>query len=188
MKLCPIIEYGSPIWTTNINTNVFHEIRKMQIYFLRKTNKYGPRACHKAILFDLAIEDINLRIYSTKEKYVIKCKLGLVPETIMKLYNQRNTRYAYESKIKYDPELETGYPNVVKHKGKTKYKSHVVYIDKRRTMTKNFFFNSAKKCELERKKGINKNIELWSQHVRPKETVFGLKSVHKRYVRNAHRT
>ena len=85
-----------------------------------------------------------------KEKYIIKCKLGLTPEKICNLYNKRNEIYIYKSKIKYDPKLNTGYPNVLFHKGRTKYKSQVTYMDKCRKTTKNFFSNSAKKSEKER--------------------------------------
>ena len=105
----------------------------------------------------------------------------MVPIIITNLYNQKDDAYVYESQINYDPKLETGYPNVVYNVGQKKYKSQITYLIKNRKKTKNFYHNNAKKCEKERKNWMNKNVKLWSDYVRPTETVFDTKLTKKRY-------
>ena len=180
MKLLPMIEYGSEIWSTNLSNDQFEEISKFQIKFFRDTNKYGPTSCKKAILVDLAIEDISLRICSKKEKYVKKCHMGLTPKRIVNMYHQRNI-IVYDSKIMNDPEIDCNYPNVNNHKGRTKFKSTATYYENNKKKIINFYSNNPRICEKDRKKWINKNINKWWVMRKPTETVFTSNILTKRY-------
>ena len=137
---------------------------------------YGDKACGAAILMDLGIQDIKLRILSEKEKYIARCELGLAPKIIMELYNNRNKKYKYEEKLIHDKDLEYGYPNVMRNgkRKKIKVKTQVYsYSEKnKKVILLKFTSNSPREAEGLRRRWIKHNLENWTKAIKPKETVF----------------
>ena len=91
---------------------------------------------------------------------------------------KRNEIFRYEGEVKYDPQFETGYPNVSMNTGnKGKYKS-ILYLKKRRKV---FVGNNAKKVEKDRKKWINQNARIWTDSIKYEESIFFTKRTKKLY-------
>ena len=175
-KLRPIIEYGSPIWSVNVNKTSMQNVEDVQTTFFREINRFSSRSCKKAILIDQSINDVKLRILAEKEKHLIKCKMGLVPEKIEQLYAKRNDPIVYDQKIVKNSQYPNGYRYVVKNRknSKYKYKTTVKFVENKKMRSKQIDGNSAKETAMKRKEWIQNNIEKWWESRKPKEKVFSM--------------
>ena len=157
-KLRPIIEYGCEIWTSSISNDKFKEIQQYQVEYIRKTHKYGPKSCISAMMMDLSVVEIGLRIYSIKEKFLLKCLINKVSPRIQNCYNQKDILMKYSTKIVRNKNYPTGYLHVQEHDGRKKFKSTIKFPNQRPI---NFFSNYSRDAAKQRINWINKNIKTW---------------------------
>ena len=178
MKLMPIIDYACEIWTVGLDKDIFKKIKELQVKYLRGMYKLGKTSCIKSIFMESSVVNVNIRLHACKEKYIWKNYIKKTPESVWKLYDKRNELYRYEGEVKYDPQFETGYPNVSINTGdRGKYRS-ILYLKKRRKI---FVGNNAKKVEKDRKKWINQNARTWTDSIKHEESIFGTKRTKKLY-------
>ena len=172
-KLRPIIEYGSPLWSIDINDISVKKIENIQIKFFRELIRLSTRSCKRALLLDHSITDIRLRIKTEKEKFRVKCKLGYVPERIKTLYRERTNNLTYDGKITFNGSYKYGFPNVKKSRGRREpYITEIISKNQVNKKPVTMCGYSPKKLEKQRKKWINKNKNEWTIVIRPKETIF----------------
>ena len=172
-KIRPMLEYGSEIWSCNVSDHKFQEIKDLQIRYIRQTHKFGAKSCKTAMMMDLSFIDIGLRISSLKEKYLIKIQLRLVPRRIVNLYLNRD-RIRYPKNVTRDDIFTTGYPHVVEHNGRYKYKSKAKYLELGKNKTKNFYGDYARAVEKDRIWWINRNFQKWYELRKFKHTMFSI--------------
>ena len=162
IKIRPLIEYGAVIWTSSLSKNKFKSIQQLQAEFCRKTHNYGSTACISAMLMDMSIVEIGLRVGSIVEKYLIKSDLERSPTRINLLCKLKDQIPTYNKKLTRDDQFPNGYIHVKEHNGRMKYRSSVKFHDGRNP--KHFYSNYARDVALQRIKWINKNIRSWYSH------------------------
>ena len=170
-KIIPILEYASEVWSLDLDA--LDLVENYQIKYVRQMYNYGGRSCKPAMLFDMSFVKIGLRICSNREKYVIKCKLKMIPNRINWLFEHK-LPVRYSKKVYRDHSLnnDTGYPNVKKYRGKKTYVSSVEYLDNGVKRNKNFLSDYAIVSEKERIFWINKNFNKWYDVRKPVENIF----------------
>ena len=170
IKIRPIIEYGVVIWSCSLSKNKFKEIQECQVDYIRETHRYGSKSCITAMMMDMSVIEIGIRIGSIREKYSLKCLIRKVPRRIVRYYEGRDRLPTYSKKIQRSDIIPTGYVNVEVFKGITKYRSSVRFSGKKKPMY--FYSNYARDAEEKRISWINKNMKLWYKHKKPSETIF----------------
>ena len=170
VKLRPMIEYGVVIWSTCLSERKFHEVQKCQIDFFREIHRYGKTSCITAMMMDLSIVDIGIRIGVIKEKFSLKCMIRKVPRRISRYCETKDQLPHYSTQISRDGLLPNGYVNVESHDGRTKYKSTVRFTGRKKPI--HFYSNYAREAEKQRITWINKNMKTWYGHHKSPQTVF----------------